>query len=137
MSEPALLDTSVLIRHVMGDHLEHSPRATALIRDIEEGRRSVRLSETIMFKTVFTLEKPYKVSRQTISDGVLALMALPGIVLPGKRMYPGVFELWVANQGLSFADSYHLCLARHLNLEGVISFDRKMNRLPGVELLEP
>jgi predicted nucleic acid-binding protein len=137
MQPEALLDTNVLLRHVLGDHREHSPRATAAIVAIERGERVVRLADTVVFETVFTLEKTYDVSRDAISDVLQPILALRGVVLPGKRLYPGVFELWTEEPGLSFADSYHLCLAKRLNIPAIMSFDRKLDRLPGVERIEP
>ncbi|MEZ4495439.1 MAG: hypothetical protein R2845_01370 [Thermomicrobiales bacterium] len=60
------------------------------------------------------------------------------MTLPGKRLYREVFDLWLANRSLSFADAFHLCFARQHELAaGVITFDRKMNRLTDVERIEP
>jgi predicted nucleic acid-binding protein len=137
VSGPPLLDTNVLIRHFTNDHAEHSPRATALIRHIADGKAQVRLSETIVFETVFTLEKRYRVPRQMIRDGLLTILALPGMELPGKRIYQEVFQLWLEHPGLSFADSFHVCLAKYLDLEGVISFDENMDHLPEVRIWPP
>lgn len=137
MSGPPLLDTNVLVRHFTNDHTEHSPRATALIRDIANGNLQVRLSDTIVFETVFTLERHYRIPRPIIRDGLLTLLSLPGIELPGKRLYQDVFQLWVERSGLSFADSYHLLLAKHLDADGVISFDEAMDYLPDVRVWPP
>lgn len=137
MSGLALLDTNVLLRHVLQDHADHSPRATALINDIERGERRVRLADTIVFEAVFTLEKHYRVPREKIRDSILPLIQLPGVELPGKRIYEGVFERYLAHRTLSFADSYHLGLANHLQLAGIITFDARMDRLPDVPILQP
>lgn len=137
MQPDALLDTNVILRHVLQDQPEQSPRASALFAAIEGGRRAVRLADTVMFEVAFTLEKTYGARRADIQEALQPILNLPGIVLPGKRVYSGVFELWLNNAGLSFADCYHLCLAKQLNLPTVLSFDRKMNRLPGVARSEP
>ncbi len=133
----ALLDTNVLLRHVLADHLDHSPRTTALIAAIERGERAVRLADTVVFAAAFTLEKTYGAPRAAVRDALQPLLDLPGMVLPGKRVYAQVFELWTREPGLSFADCYHLCLARQLGLPAILSFDRKVNRLPGVAPIEP
>lgn len=137
MQPGAFLDTNVLLRHVLHDQPEQSPRATALIEAIERGDRAVRLADTVIFETVFTLEKTYRAPRTDIRDALLPLISLPGAVLPGKRVYIDVFALWVNNAGLSFADCYHLCLTRQLSLSAIITFDRKMNRLAGIAREEP
>lgn len=138
MSEPiALLDTNVLIRHFRQDHIDHSPRATALITAIEQGTRTVRLADTVVFETVFTLQSYYRVPRTVIKDGMLAVLDLPGVVLPRKRAFQEVFDLYVAQAGLSFADCYHLVLAKQLTSGTIISFDRKQGRIPGINRIEP
>lgn len=137
MGPDAFLDTNVLLRHVLHDHPDHSPRSSRVIEAIEAGARAVRLTDTIVFETVFTLEKTYAVPRDAIREVLQPIIDLPGIVLPGKRLYTKVFDLWIQQAGLSFADCYHLCVARHLGIPTIISFDRKLNRLPGVTLVEP
>lgn len=133
----AFLDTNVLLRHILADHPEHSPRATALIETIERGTRAVRITDTVIFEAVFTLERFYRVPRTTIRDALQPILELSGIVLTGKRRYRDVFTLYVAQPGLSFADCFHLIIARDEHLSVMLSFDQKMDRLPGVERREP
>lgn len=137
MDPDALLGTNVLLRHLPRDHLDHSARATALIVAIERGERAVRLTDTVLFEAIYTLEKFYGAPRLTIRDALSPILDLPGIVLPGKRVYASVFTLWLREPALSFADCYQLCLARQLGLPAIISFDRKLNRLPDVARIEP
>jgi len=133
----ALLDTNVLLRHILGDHPDHSPRSSALFDAIERGERAVRLADTVVFEAIFTLEKLYAVPRSLIRDALRPILALPGIVLPGKRVHQDAFIRWVAEPGVSYADSYHLSLAKHLNLNTIISFDRHLGRDPEVTRIEP
>ena len=108
MRPDALLDTNVILRHVLADHPDHSPRVTALFAAVERGERAVRLADTVIFEAAFTLEKTYGVPRAAVSDVLQPLLDLPGMVLPGKRIYSQVFDLWMREPGLSFADGRHL-----------------------------
>lgn len=137
MTPEAFLDTNVLLRHVLQDHPDHSRRATALIADIERGERTVRLADTVVFEATFTLEKTYGVPRAEIREALQPMLDLSGILLPGKRRYGAVFDLYLREPALSFADCYHLCLTRQLRLPAILSFDQKLNRLPGVARIEP
>ena len=137
MQPEILLDTNVLLRHLLQDHADQSPRATAFIALIEQGERVVRIVDTVVFETAYTLERTYGVPRQEISEILQPLLRLPGVVLPGKRIYSQVFDLWLREPGLSFADSCHLCMAHHLGIPAIMSFDRKLDRHPGVERIEP
>jgi predicted nucleic acid-binding protein len=83
------------------------------------------------------LEKTYGVPRSDIRDALLPIIDLSGVVLPGKRMLDGVFDLYVREAGLSFADCYHATLAKHLQVGNLYSFDRKIGRAPGIQRIEP
>jgi predicted nucleic acid-binding protein len=130
------LDTNILLRHLLGDHPEQSPRSTAYFRRIEGGEVKARVSETVVFETVFTLERHYRQPKAKIREALLAIIELPGIVLPGKSQLRRAFELY-ADFNLPFADAHHAALMEHLNLEEIVSFDREFDRLPGIRRIEP
>jgi hypothetical protein len=58
------------LRHLLRDHPDHSPRATALIAAIDQGDRTVRIADTAVFEAVFTLGKTYRVPRTEIRDAL-------------------------------------------------------------------
>jgi predicted nucleic-acid-binding protein len=77
--------------------------------------RKQLVSKTVIFETVFTLQKVYRRQKAIIRDGLLPLIELPGVVLPYKRRYCKVFSLYV-DGNLPFADAYHTVLMEQLNL---------------------
>src|SRR5918994_6970285 len=128
MNTIPFLETNIFLRHLRGDHPDFSPRATALLQRIEQGTLKVRTADTVIFETVFTLERVYKQSKEAIRDAFLPLIELPGIVLPGKRRLRRVFAYYI-DQNISFADAYHAVLMESLHLTRIISFDRDFNRI--------
>jgi predicted nucleic acid-binding protein len=132
----AFLDTNIILRHLLGDHPDHSPRATAYLERVENGEIKVHTADTVVFECVFTLERFYKRSKTGIRDALLPLLALPGVILPGKRRYAKIFDIYV-DRNLSFADAYHAVLAEQLKLDEIISFDRGFDRIPGIRRIEP
>ena len=130
------LDTNILLRHLLGDHSEHSPRATALLGRIERGDLEAQLSDMVVFEAVFTLERSYRIPKDQIRRQVLALLALPGIVLPGKRRYARVFDLYV-DYSLPFGDAYIVAEMERAGATEIFSFDRELGRLPGITRTEP
>jgi len=130
------LDTNVLLRHLLGDHPEQSSRATAYLGRVEQGEVKVRTTDTVVFETVFTLQRQYGHTKAAIRDNLLPLLELPGIVLPGKRRLRQAFDLYV-DLNLPFADAYHVALMRQLGLEEIVSFDREFDRVPGLRRREP
>jgi predicted nucleic acid-binding protein len=127
----AFLDTNIFLRHLRQDNAVLSPKATAIFTQIEQGQLQVRTSDTVVFETVFTLQRSYKQPKARIAEGVLSLMELPGILLPGKRRYRKVFQLYV-QRNLPFADAYHAVLMESLHLTEILSFDEDFDDLPGI-----
>ena len=133
---PPFIDSNILLCHFHGDHPDHSPRATALLARIERGELEAQISDMVVFETVFTLECSYKVPKVDIGDAILALLALPGIILQGKRRYVRIFEIYV-NHNLPFGDAYLAAEMERFGASELYSFDRQFNRVPGITRLEP
>ena len=132
----AFLDSNILLRYLTQDHAEHSPRASAYLNRIERNEVRVHTTDTVIFEVVFTLQRWYRQPKARIRDMVLPLITLPGIVLPGKRRYQRVFELYVG-LNVSFADALHAVFMEELDLKQVVSFDRDFDRVPGITRIEP
>lgn len=131
-----LLDTNVILRHLLGDDPTQSPRATAFLMQVEQGTLRVQTTDIVVFETVFTLQRRYRLEKKDIAAAVLPLLQLRSIVLPGKRQYEDVFKLFV-DLDLPFADAYHAVLAKRAGERQIVSFDRDFDRIPGVERIEP
>ncbi len=136
MASLPFLDTNVLLRHLRADHAEHSPRATAYLERIEREELKVRTADTVIFETVFTLERSYRQPKAAIRDALLPLIALPGIVLPRKRRFQTAFTFYV-ELNIPFADAYHAALMREQKLTEVVTFDHHFDRIPGITRVEP
>jgi predicted nucleic acid-binding protein len=134
--EEQFLDTNILLRHLLQDVPDQSARATELIRRIEAGEVRVHISDIVVFEVVFTLTRSYRQPKAAVRDAVLALLDLSGIVLPGKRRFHRVFDLFVG-LNISFADAYHVVIMEQQKLTEVISFDRDFDRVAGIARVEP
>jgi predicted nucleic acid-binding protein len=136
MAALPFLDTNVFVRHLRADHPEHAPRATAYLERIERGELRVRTADTVIFETVFVLERTYRQPKAAIRDALLPLIALPGIVLPRKRRFQTAFTFYV-DLNISFADAYHAALMLEQKLTEVVTFDRHFDCVPGITRVEP
>lgn len=125
------LDTNMFLRHLRQDDPEQSPKATAVLSRIEQGELIVRTADTVIFETVFSLQRGYRQPRPLIAAAMLPLIELPGIVLPGKRSYRAVFAMYENGQ-LGFADCYHVVLMQRLGSSEIFSFDRHFDRVSGI-----
>ena len=132
----AYLDANVLLRHLLNDHADHSPRASAYFGQVEQGLRRARLVDVVLFEVAFTLERSYRQTKQQVRDLLLPLLSLPGIVFTNKDSLALIFDTYVGSN-VSFADAY---IAAHMLRAGeseIISFDHDFDRIPGIQRLEP
>ena len=131
MTPPPFLDTNFFLRYLRQDDPVRSPMAIAVVTRIEQGELQVRTSDTVIFETVFSLQRSYQQPRDRITEALLPLIELPGILLPGKRHYHRVFALY--RQGpLGFADCYHVVRMQRLGITEIFSFDTDFDRVPGL-----
>jgi uncharacterized protein len=130
------LDTNILLRHLSQDHPDHSPRATALLKQGENGELRVRLHDLVIAETVFTFQRTYKVPKAHIASALLPLIDLPGVELRGKRNYTRIFDLYV-RLNISYADAYLAFVMRQAGSSQIHSSDRDFDRVPAISRVEP
>jgi predicted nucleic acid-binding protein len=131
------LDTNILIRHFTQDHDDHSPRSTRLIERVLRGDEAIHISSTVVFEAAFTLNARYKVPRAVVAEALLGLINAPSVICREKAELVETLHLWMRESPLSFADCFHLVMTKSLGLDGIYTFDQKMNRYPGVARIEP
>jgi len=131
-----LLDTNVLLRHLLQDHPEQSPASTALLERIESGVLAGWITPMAVAEMVWVLSgSTYGLTRDDIRDGLSALVEIPGLRVVDNRALLRALELY-ASLSIDFIDAYHGALAEATG--GVVySFDRHFDRIPGVTRLTP
>jgi predicted nucleic acid-binding protein len=134
MSE-IFLDSNILLRHLLQDHPQQSPKATSFLYRVENRELQVRISELVIFETVFTLQRSYKQPKSKIREILIPLIFLPGVLIYGKRMWKRTFDLYV-DLNLPFADAYHAVLMENLKLTEIVTFDRHFDRVSGIKRIE-
>jgi predicted nucleic acid-binding protein len=137
MKERAFLNSSVLVDAFQDGHEDHHARARTLLEQAALGETELHLSATVLLETAYVLTKTYGVSRSLVAAGFRSMLNLPAIVSLEVDVMKKSIDLWERESPLSFADCYHLVLAKSLGLDAIYAFDRKMGRYPGVERLEP
>jgi predicted nucleic acid-binding protein len=131
-----LVDTNVLLRHLLGDDEDQSPRASAFWRRVEQGEIPARLSDLALFETVFTLQREARVPRPEIRDRLQRLLDMPGLTVPDADTWRDALDLYARGR-LSYADAYHVILAASLEISEIVSFDTDLDRVPSVTRIEP
>lgn len=132
-----MLDTNILIYHLTQNHPEHSNASTALMRKVEIGEQEVYCPSTAILESTFVLQKQFNVDRETIASLLGGFLLLPSVQSEHKKALLRALAFWSEQSPLDFADCYHLALTKELGMTQIYSFDKKMDRYPGVERIEP
>lgn len=130
------LDTNVLLRYLTRDDERKATAAFALLQRIERGEERVVTTQAVIFETVFTLQRFYKVSRPDIQALVLPIILLRGVQLPNKPLYQEAFELYV-KQKISLPDAWNAVFMRARGLTEIYSWDTDFDAMTWLTRIEP
>ena len=133
---PRFLDTNVLLRYFTRDDEAKARQALALLLRIERGDERVNTSPLVIFETIFTLQRFYRVPRERIRDLVWPVIALRGVQLPDKAVYERAFLLYV-DRNIAFADAFNAAYMQARGLNEIYSWDTDFDAIPGLTRVEP
>ncbi|MGH2532773.1 MAG: PIN domain-containing protein [Thermomicrobiales bacterium] len=133
------LDSSIFIRHLAGDHPTRSAACQALFVAIERGGIVVWTTDQVIQEVIHVLTSPrleYRQDRETVRDGLLPLIELPGIKLDNKRLYRRIFALYTSLP-IDFVDAYHAIYIELRGADELFSYDTDFDRIAGIRRIEP
>jgi predicted nucleic acid-binding protein len=130
------LDTNILLRYFTKDDEDKARKALALLQRIERREERVETSLPVIFETVFTLQRYYRVARPRIKELLLPILRLRGLRLPSKNLCIAALDLYVQNN-VSFADAFTAAYMKACGMTEVYSFDTDFDKIEGITRLEP
>lgn len=131
------VDTNIFIYHLTANHADYSPRCTALMERIEAGEIEAFTAVTAVDEALRVLTKVFGHERWAAAEAIATIVSQPEIGIDHRHIVLHAIDLWAVNGPLSFADCYHLALTKELGMTEIYTFDRKMDRYPGVARIEP
>ena len=127
----ALVDTNVLIRHLVNDPPEQAERVRAfLATDVE-----LVLPDVIAAEVAYVLAT-YRRTREQIAAAMRSLLTFDRFIVPNLATLLRTVDIYEQLR-LDFADAYLLASAEGTEDKTVVSFDRGIGKLQGVTRLEP
>lgn len=133
---PRFLDTNVLLRYFTTSDPNKARRARILLERVERGQEKVITSTLVVFETIFTLGRTYKVPRDQIRALVGDVVSLPGVQLAGKSLCLTALDLF-AQKNISFVDAYNALYMQSRGLSEVYSWDTDFDKIDGIVRVEP
>jgi predicted nucleic-acid-binding protein len=134
----AFVDTNVFIRLLTGDDPVKAEHCFLLLQSVQRGETVLYTSESIIAEVAYVLTSraTYRFPRDEVVAGLNPLLALPGLRIDDKEMIFRAIGLWEITT-LDFEDCLAVVQMQKMGLEGIFSYDRGLDRVSGINRLEP
>lgn len=119
-----LVDTNILLRWLLGDHKQLSPKAEKIVKEAKPG--SLLITDVIVAELVYVLRGTGRDRRQT-SEALLLLGRTGAFKYENEELIMAVIRLLVEIK-LDFADCYLLARTRREKV-GLATFDKPLRKL--------
>ena len=124
-----LIDTNVVLRYLLGDHPEFSPKAEAFMFDVSKGVKKAEILNVVIVECIYVMEKYYEIPKTEIVEKLSGILNFSGIVNPDRSE---ILEALLKYEN-SNIDIVDCILATCSSPEKVvISFDKDMKKLDAV-----
>jgi predicted nucleic acid-binding protein len=130
MSKRRLIDTNLIVRHLVQDHPHHAKAAGRLIEACDRGEVVLVLLPVVVAECVFVLESFYEFPRADIARVMAALVSSPGIELADLTIYLDALNRYGRTR-LHFVDCTIAAAAALLSLPAA-TFDNDYKKFPDV-----
>ena len=124
-----LIDTNVILRYLLGDHPQFSPKAQAFMFDVSKGVKRAEILDVVMVECIYVMEKYYEIPKSEIVEKLSGILNFSGIVNPDRSE---ILEALLKYEN-SNIDIVDCILAASSSPEKVVmSFDKDMKKLKAV-----
>ncbi len=117
------LDTNVIIRFLVKDHIEHFEQAKIWFNQAKEGKIKMIIVPIVVAECCYLLESFYKVPKESIAQKMQVLLSQRWIQVENRKEINNLWQHYL--KGLHFVDSF-LLSSSLINQAKVLSFDKKI-----------
>lgn len=130
------IDTNLFLRYLTNDDPLKAQQVLALLKRVEREEEKITTSPLVIFETIFTLEKFYKVPKAEVRELLLPILALKGFQLPHKEVYRHALELSLTHN-LSFTDAFNAAFMLTKGIKEIYSYDEDFDKINGITRITP
>lgn len=131
-----VLDANVILRFLLNDHPDQSPRCRELFRRLRDGEEAVALPEVVISDVVWTLGSFYRWPPDRIYAFVEALVTIDAVRMRRKEVVLLALRLF-AERNVDFSDALIAAEMLHSGQGEIYSYDRDFERIAGIRRVEP
>jgi|tagenome__1003787_1003787.scaffolds.fasta_scaffold18932119_1 predicted nucleic acid-binding protein len=132
-----IVDANILVRLAVDDPPQQTEKAERFLDQLTANGITGVVPATVVLEIVFTLERQYSVPRPRIVDAIKEMMHLDGLRFEFPAQMASALVTYQERRSLSFADAFHCALAVSFHNGAIVSFDRKLSGVPGINRIEP
>lgn len=128
------LDTNVLVRLLTRDDEVQAAKARALLDEHANEDDALFVSDVVLAELVWTLERTYGLGRDQIAAAVAALVNNATLGFESRAVLRQARDMYLDSK-VGFADCLIVAEARAAGCTELVTFDKAMRPLSGVQLL--
>lgn len=130
------IDTNLFLRYFTRDDETKAALVLQLLQRVERGEEQLITSPLVIFETIFTLEKFYKVPKGEIQDLMLPLLSLKRLELPAKQIYQQALDIYV-QYPISFTDAFNVAFMNDKDIKEIYSYDTDFDKIKEIKRITP
>jgi len=130
MSDRRLVDTNLIVRHLIQDHAAHAAVAAKLFQACDHGELTLVVLPAVIAECVFVLESFYKRPRIDIARSLAVVFRSPGVELDDLATHLDALERFSRTK-LHYVDCTIAAAAAETGLP-VATFDSGLEKVPGI-----
>ena len=132
MSKRRLVDTNLIVRHLVQDHEKHARAAEKLFDACDRGDVAVVVLPAVLAECVFVLESFYEHSRADIASALGRLISSPGVEIDSPTIQLDALDRYRKTK-VHFVDCLIAATAANENMP-VASFDQDFRKFNDVRV---
>lgn len=127
MTKPRVVDANVVLRYLLEDHPDLSPRAAEFLGQVRVGKAKTLIPEGVIVECVHVLMKVYGVPQSEVAAKLFGLMRYRGVVNTNREVLLQALSLFERHR-VDIVDAIVFATARHHDWP-TCSFDKDMRKL--------
>jgi len=132
----ACIDANVILRFLTGEPPDMAGQARQLFAAADQDQVVLLLDDIVLAETVWVLTSFYELPAAEVARVLLQLLSHEAIQADDKSLLAEALRLF-SDHNVDFADALLAARMRRRGITEVFSFDRHLDRLPGITHLEP
>lgn len=129
---PKVIDANIIIRFLVSDQEEKIEKIKKLF---EDGKEKLILTDVTVAEIIWVLSSYYKQEKEEIVEEIISLLEVPTVV-SNKSLLTQALS-YFREYPIDYIDAYLLAYTKENNLQGIVSYDKSIDKVKEIKRFEP